>query len=168
MKDPAAPPAPGTPRRAGRSFLDGLGDDPYAYSMKGEAAEIPSSHGSKPQAATSSPTDQSKPKKQAPPPETVPTRRPSTASADEPSEAGPEPRSTPSAMAKFSCQLPRNLEDRMYGAIDALAGPPLYMGVTEFIEEAVRSHVEQLEKEHNRGMPFPPSSKQARNRRGRR
>lgn len=152
---------PKTARRAGDNFLKDLGEDPFVFSAV-PAPRAPPSPETVPTPATStSPRAPGSAMLEVPSPPT--TELPPPAPAVPPAAR----RSRASATElKFSCVLDPAARDLLYSAVDALAGPPLFLTIREFMEEAIQRHVEHLATEHNKGRPFPPSTRRARERRG--
>ena len=77
-----------------------------------------------------------------------------------------EPLPPPSAPAPatdrrvpFSSYLSEGLLARVRNTAAALAGPPLYLSLTELTETALRTEIERLEREQNGGNPFPTPPK---------
>jgi hypothetical protein len=59
----------------------------------------------------------------------------------------------------FSSYLPEGLLARVRNTAAALAGPPLYLSLADLTENALRTEVERLERELNKGNPFPTPPK---------
>lgn len=59
----------------------------------------------------------------------------------------------------FSSYLSESLLARVRNTAAALAGPPLYLSLTELTEVAFRTEIERLEREQNGGAPFPTPPK---------
>ena len=60
---------------------------------------------------------------------------------------------TPKVRATF--HLPAALLDGLRDAVVALSGPPLRLTLAHLAEEALRETLQELQKAHNRGKPFP-------------
>ncbi len=57
--------------------------------------------------------------------------------------------------AKLTVYVPQELADRARAAVAHLAGAPLFLTLAEVGERALRREVEDLERVHNNGRPFP-------------
>lgn len=51
--------------------------------------------------------------------------------------------------------LPESLVERVKNAVDALQGPPRRLRLSSLMEAAVLDYVQGLEREANKGRPFP-------------
>lgn len=56
---------------------------------------------------------------------------------------------------RLAAIVDRALAERVRNAVDALQGPPLRLRLAVMLREAVQHEVERLEKENNKGKPFP-------------
>lgn len=59
------------------------------------------------------------------------------------------------AKVKLTVYVSEELAERTRSAVVALSGPPLLLTLAELAEDALRTEVTRLEREHNKGQPFP-------------
>jgi hypothetical protein len=70
----------------------------------------------------------------------------------------PSPEPPPARRPKkerVSFDLPPDLAARARNAAVALSGPPLRLNLSTLAQEGLLREIERLEREHNRGRPFP-------------
>lgn len=77
----------------------------------------------------------------------VPARRPANAQKEKPAPA--------KAPGRVTAHLDGQLAEDVRNCVVALQGPPLHLTMTKFLEEASRAYMTRLQKEQNKGKPFP-------------
>lgn len=59
------------------------------------------------------------------------------------------------AKVRTTYLIPEEVAREARNAAAFLAGPPLHLTLGQLAEDALRAHLEQLQKEFNNGKPFP-------------
>lgn len=59
------------------------------------------------------------------------------------------------AKIKLTVLVPEDVANAARDAVVALSGPPLRLTLAQLAEGALRSEIERLQKQYNRGKPFP-------------
>jgi hypothetical protein len=78
-------------------------------------------------------------------------------------ESEPTPATARTAQAiKATFNLPPPLVDEARAAVVALSAPPLRLTLAALVEKALRAELDRLEKDYNRGKPFPPLAEKLR------
>lgn len=57
---------------------------------------------------------------------------------------------------RMTAHVPSDLLERARDAVVALSGPPLRLTLASLVEDAMERELERLQKERNKGKPFPP------------
>lgn len=65
---------------------------------------------------------------------------------------------TGAGRVRLSVYISRDLLERTRAAVDFLSGPPLRLTYTAFLDRALTSELDRLQKAHNGGKPFPPQA----------
>jgi hypothetical protein len=79
-----------------------------------------------------------------------------------PPRAAPPPAARTAQKTRVSYDLPVELVDRVRAATVALSGPPERLTLAGLVERALEAEVERLEREHNKGKPFPKPAERLR------
>ena len=72
-----------------------------------------------------------------------------------PAKSSPEKPQTPTAKRKVSFYLDEDTDQRMRAACMSTMVQAGHRSLTEFIQNAVSRHIQELEREHNKGERFP-------------
>ena len=70
----------------------------------------------------------------------------------------PKDKPAPDKRDRINALVNAELAERLRNAVDALSGPPQRRRLNATVEDALEAFVAKLEKEHNKGRPFPQRS----------
>lgn len=87
-----------------------------------------------------------------PPP---PTKEAAPGAAGTAESTAPPSRRGRVSKVRATFHLPTDLVNEIKDVVVALSGPPLRLTLASLAEGALRSEIERLKREHNKGRPFP-------------
>ena len=61
----------------------------------------------------------------------------------------------PGSRGRISARIDPAVEDDVRNAVLTLSGPPHFMNLSQFMEDALRIHSESLRRSANKGQPWP-------------